>query len=62
MRQWRRLRWDDTVAPASLLAHLRRAPVSVTTAVAAVVLVVSARIAHAEPDFPHHPPVALLAL
>ncbi|MDM7888249.1 DUF2156 domain-containing protein [Curtobacterium sp. RHCJP20] len=50
------------MAPASLLAHLRRAPVSVATAVAAVVLVVSARIAHAEPDFPHHPPVALLAL
>ncbi|WIE75992.1 DUF2156 domain-containing protein [Curtobacterium sp. MCSS17_007] len=49
------------MAPASLLAHLRRAPVSVATAVAAVVLVITARIAHAEPDFPHHPPVALLA-
>ena len=61
MRERLGLRWDDTVAPASLLAHLRRAPVSVATAAAAVVLVVTARIAHAEPDFPHHPPVALLA-
>ena len=31
-------------------------------AVVAVALVVTARMAHSEPDFPHHPPVACLAL
>ena len=35
---------------------------AVLMAVTAAVLVVTARIAHAEPDFPHHPPVACLAL
>ncbi len=51
-----------SVAPASLIAHLRRVPVTVTVALVAVVLVVTASTVHAEPDFPHHPPVALLAL
>ncbi|SDQ24168.1 Lysylphosphatidylglycerol synthetase, C-terminal domain, DUF2156 family [Curtobacterium sp. UNCCL20] len=51
-----------SVAPASLVGRLRRFPVSVVVTLAAVVLVVTARMAHAEPDFPHHPPVACLAL
>lgn len=54
--------WDEIVAPQALLGRLRRFPVSVAVTVAAAVLVVTARMAHAEPDFPHHPPVACLAL
>jgi len=54
--------WDGIVAPQALLGRLRRFPVSVVVTVAAVALVVTARMAHAEPDFPHHPPVAGLAL
>ncbi|WP_139199440.1 bifunctional lysylphosphatidylglycerol flippase/synthetase MprF [Curtobacterium sp. MCBA15_013] len=50
------------MAPAALLGRLRRSPVSVAVAVVAVALVVTARMAHSEPDFPHHPPVACLAL
>ncbi len=50
------------MAPNTLVAALRRHPVSTAVAVASVVLVVTARIAHAEPDFPHHPPVAWAAL
>ncbi|WFR67910.1 hypothetical protein P9139_05885 [Curtobacterium flaccumfaciens] len=50
------------MAPQALLGRLRRFPVSVVVTVVAGVLVVSARMAHAEPDFPHHPPVACLAL
>ena len=50
------------MAPQALLGRLRRFPVSVVVTVVAVVLVVSARMSHAEPDFPHHPPVACLAL
>lgn len=53
---------DGTVALSALLGRLRRFPVSVLVTVTAVVLVVSSRMMHAEPDFPHHPPVACLAL
>lgn len=56
------IRWDQNVAPSALLGRLRRFPVSIAVTVAAVLLVVTARMAHAEPDFPHHPPVACLAL
>ncbi|WIB60610.1 DUF2156 domain-containing protein [Curtobacterium sp. MCLR17_007] len=45
-----------------VLARLRRHPVTLVVAGAIVVLVVGARLTHAEPDFPHHPPVACLAL
>ncbi len=62
MRDDRAVRCDDTVAPETLIAHLRRSPVTVAVAVAAPVLLVTARMAHAEPDFPHHPPVAVVAL
>jgi phosphatidylglycerol lysyltransferase len=58
----RSFRCNQNVAPSALVGQLRRLPVSVAVAVTAVVLVVTARIAHAEPDFPHHPPVACLAL
>ncbi|MCS6577863.1 hypothetical protein [Curtobacterium poinsettiae] len=50
------------MTPAALVGRLRRFPVSVSVAAATAVLLVSARIAHAEPDFPHHPPVACLAV
>ncbi|MDM7892116.1 bifunctional lysylphosphatidylglycerol flippase/synthetase MprF [Curtobacterium caseinilyticum] len=46
----------------ALVASTRRHPVSVGVAAASVLLAVTARIAHAEPDFPHHPPVAWAAL
>lgn len=58
----RSFRCNQNVAPSALVGRLRHLPVSVAVAVTAVVLVVTARIAHAEPDFPHHPPVACLAL
>ncbi|MGU3410187.1 bifunctional lysylphosphatidylglycerol flippase/synthetase MprF [Microbacterium sp. M1A1_1b] len=45
-----------------VLDRLRRYPVTLVVTGAIVVLVVGARLAHAEPDFPHHPPVACLAL
>ncbi|WP_141399312.1 bifunctional lysylphosphatidylglycerol flippase/synthetase MprF [Curtobacterium sp. 'Ferrero'] len=45
-----------------VLSRLRRFPVTTAVAVAAVVVVASARMAHSEPDFPHHPPVACVAL
>ncbi|WP_144761683.1 bifunctional lysylphosphatidylglycerol flippase/synthetase MprF [Curtobacterium sp. 9128] len=45
-----------------VLARLRRYPVSLVMTGAIVVLVVGARLSHAEPDFPHHPPVACIAL
>ncbi|ROS67773.1 lysylphosphatidylglycerol synthetase-like protein (DUF2156 family) [Curtobacterium sp. PhB141] len=54
--------WDETVAPQALFGRLVRFPVSVVAAVVAVAVVLSARMTHAEPDFPHHPPVACLAL
>jgi phosphatidylglycerol lysyltransferase len=57
-----RIRCDDPVQLHPALARLRRYPVTVVTAGAIVVLVVAARLTHAEPDFPHHPPVACLAL
>ncbi|GGL02899.1 hypothetical protein GCM10009769_21310 [Curtobacterium luteum] len=55
-------RFDETVAVPPVLTRLRALPVSVVVAVAAVLAVVSARLLHSEPDFPHHPPVACLAL
>lgn len=54
--------WDGTVAPAALVGRLRRFPLSVAVTAAAALLVVTARMTHAEPDFPHHPPVACIAL
>ncbi|WP_439693536.1 bifunctional lysylphosphatidylglycerol flippase/synthetase MprF [Curtobacterium sp. SP.BCo] len=50
------------MAPSALFGRLRRFPVSVVVTLTAVAFAVSARMAHAEPDFPHHPPVACLAL
>ena len=50
------------VAPSSLLLRLRRFPVSVVATVAVLVVVASVRLTHTEPDFPHHPPVACVAL
>lgn len=44
------------------LVRLRRWPVTLVVTGAVLVLVVAARLTHAEPDFPHHPPVACLAL
>ena len=55
-------RCDGSVDPATLVTALRRHPVTTGVAVVAVLLAVTARIAHVEPDFPHHPPVAWLAL
>ena len=55
-------RCNDHVTPAALVGRLRRFPVSVSVAAATTSLLVTARIAHAEPDFPHHPPVACLAM
>jgi len=49
------------VAPSSPLVRLRRVPVTVVAALSAVA-VAAVRPAHTEPDFPHHPPVACLAL
>lgn len=54
--------WDETVAPQALFGRLVHFPVSVVVAVVTVAVVLSARMTHAEPDFPHHPPVACLAL
>ncbi|MFS0729123.1 DUF2156 domain-containing protein [Curtobacterium sp. 1P10AnD] len=45
-----------------VLSRLRSFPVTVVVAVVATALIVSARMMHSEPDFPHHPPVACLAL
>ncbi|OIH95134.1 bifunctional lysylphosphatidylglycerol flippase/synthetase MprF [Curtobacterium sp. MCBA15_001] len=44
------------------LVRLRRWPVTLVVTGVLLVLVVAARLTHAEPDFPHHPPVACLAL
>lgn len=57
-----RVRCDDTVAIRPVLVRLRRYPVAIVASVAIVALVVGTRLTHAEPDFPHHPPVACLAL
>lgn len=53
---------DGSVVQSALVASIRRHPVSVGVGVASVLLAVTARVAHAEPDFPHHPPVAWAAL
>ncbi|MEK6311500.1 MAG: DUF2156 domain-containing protein [Curtobacterium sp.] len=45
-----------------VLSKLRTVPVTVVVAIAAVLAIVTARMMHSEPDFPHHPPVACAAL
>ncbi len=55
-------RFDEDVAVHHVLSRLRTVPVTLAVAVAAALAIVTARMMHSEPDFPHHPPVACLAL
>ncbi len=55
-------RFDESVAVPPVLSKLRTVPVTVVVAIAAVLAIVTARMMHSEPDFPHHPPVACAAL
>ncbi len=57
-----RIRWDRQRGTFSTVRSTPSLPVSVVVTLTAVAFAVSARMAHAEPDFPHHPPVACLAL
>jgi phosphatidylglycerol lysyltransferase len=56
------IRCDARVRITPFVARLRRYPVTVIVTAVTVALVAAARLNGSEPDFPHHPPVACVAL